>query len=121
MKIRPAQAILLEIREGQLLNELACAFHNAIANVREHGKGCEVIVKIKIGTMDSSKHKLVEPPILMQGKVVEKLYEPEPNATVFFVDAEGNATRNLTRQETLNLTAVAGGGAPAAAEGGKTL
>ncbi len=104
MKIRPAQAILNEIRDGEAMIELAQAFHDAIANVREHGKPATISVTISVGTLGESQHKLVEPPIIIKAKVQTKLFEPEPPATVFFVDQDGNATRNQTRQENLNLS-----------------
>src|ERR1039457_1066129 len=88
MKIRPAQAILNEIREGEAMVELAQAFHDAIANVREHGKTAVVNVTITVGTLGESQHKLVEPPIIIRAAVKTKLYEPEPPATVFFVDQD---------------------------------
>jgi hypothetical protein len=114
MKIRSAQAILTEIREGAVLEELAQAFHDAIANVREHGKPATIAVTIKVGTLGQSQHKLVEPPVIITAKVKAKLYEPEPPATVFFVDEHGNATRNQTRQQEIALSVAA-----ANAEGSK--
>lgn len=111
MKIRPAQAILNEIREGEIMVELAQAFHDAIANVREHGKPCEINVKLVVATLGENQHKLVEPPVIIKGAVKTKLFEPEPPATVFFVDQDGNATRNQTRQQEIALSvAVAKGG-----------
>ena len=104
MKIRPAQAILNEIREGEAMGELAQAFHDCIANVREHGKPATVTVTITVGTLGESQHKLVEPPIVIRAAVKTKLYEPEPPATVFFVDQDGNATRNQTRQQEIALS-----------------
>ncbi len=104
MKIRPAQAILNEIREGEAMVELAQAFHDAIANVREHGKSATVNVVITVGTLGESQHKLVEPPIVIRASVKTKLYEPEPPATGFFVYQDGNATRNQTRQQEIALS-----------------
>jgi hypothetical protein len=104
MKIRSAQAILTEIREGAVLEELAQAFHDAIANVREHGKPVTIVVTIRVGALGEGQHKLVEPPVIIKGKVETKLYEPEPPATVFFIDSDGNATRNQSRQTEIALT-----------------
>jgi hypothetical protein len=93
-----------EIRDGEAMVELAQAFHDAIANVREHGKPVPITVTITVGTLGESQHKLVEPPVVIRALVKTKLYEPEPAATIFFVDQDGNATRNQTRQENLNLS-----------------
>lgn len=102
MKIRPAQATLNEIRNGELLTELAHAFHAAIANVREHPTKVSVInVQIRVGVLDAQKSQLVNPPIIMVGKVTTKPYVPEPEATLFFVDNDGNATRDLVREPEL--------------------
>jgi len=114
MKIRSAQAILNEIEDGNALEQLAQAFHDAIAAVREHGKPATVNLRITVGTLGEGQHKLVEPPIIMQAEVTTKLPKATPPATIFFVDHDGNATRNLTRQQEINL-AVAG----ATAEGSK--
>ena len=103
MKLRPAQAILNEIEDGAALEALAQAFHDAIAAVREHGKPATVNLSITVGTLGENQHKLVEPPIIMQAEVTTKLPKAKPPATVFFVDQDGNATRNQTRQNDLDL------------------
>lgn len=108
MKIRSSVAILNEIRDGAALEELGQAFHDCIANVREHGKPSTITVTITVGTLGENQHKLVTPPVIMTAKVKTKLYEPEPPSTIFFVDQDGNATRNQTRQETLDLKIAAG-------------
>lgn len=103
MNIRPAQAILNELQDGQALNQLAYAFHDAIAAVREHGKPATVTLQITVGTLEG-QHNLIEPPIIMTADIVSKLPKAKPPATIFFVDQDGNATRNQTRQQDLGLT-----------------
>ena len=44
----------------------------------------------------------------MQAEVTTKLPKAKPPATVFFVDQDGNATRNQTRQQEINLSIAAG-------------
>ena len=107
MKIRSAQAILNEIEDGNALEQLAQAFHDAIAAVREHGKPATVNLSIVVGTLGENQHKLVEPPIIMQAEVTTKLPKAKPPATVFFVDQDGNATRNQTRQQEISLSVAA--------------
>jgi len=113
MNIRPAQAILNELQDGQALNQLAQAFHDSIAAVREHGKPATVTFTVTVGTLEG-QHNLVEPPIIMTADVTTKLPKAKPPATIFFVDHDGNPTRNQTRQQDLGLTI-----APALQEGVK--
>lgn len=108
MSIRPAVAILNELRDGEALVELGQHLHDAIASVREHGKPATITVTITVGTLGENQHKLVTPPVIMSAKVKSKLYEPEPASTIFFVDQDGNATRNQTRQQDLELKIAAG-------------
>lgn len=103
MKIRPAVAILNEIRDGVALEELAVAFHDCIANVREHGKPNTITIIFTIGTLGESQHKLVVPPVVVTAEVKTKLYEPKPPATIFFVDQDGNPVRQQQRQPDLDL------------------
>lgn len=107
MKIRSAIAILNEVEEGAALERMAAAFHDAIAAVREYGKKATVNLAITIDTLGENQHKLVEPPVVMTAEVTTKLPKPPPPATVFFVDAEGNPSRNQTKQQELALTIAA--------------
>lgn len=116
MNIRPAQAILNELQDGLSLKQLAQAFHDAIAAVREHGKPATVTLLITVGTLEG-QHHLIEPPIIMTAEVSTKLPKAKAPATIFFVDQDGNATRNQTRQQDLGLT-VAAAAVPAAAQQG---
>ena len=103
MNIRPAQAILNELQDGQALNQLAQAFHDAIEAFRQHGKPATVTLQITVGTLEGQQN-LIEPPIIMTADVVTKLPKAKPPVTIFFVDQDGNATRNHTRQKDLGLT-----------------
>jgi hypothetical protein len=95
--IRSAMTILPEIRGGQLITEMSAAIHDAVASVKEHNKAATVMVKISIEP--SSKEKLVEPFLIVRGSVESKLPKEEPEATVFFVDGDGNPTRDATKKQ----------------------
>ncbi len=103
MKLRSAVAILNEIRDGDALLELGQCIHDAIANVREHGKPNTITVTLTVGTLGESQHKLVIPPVIITAEVKAKLYEPKPPATIFFVDQDGNPVRQQQRQPDLDL------------------
>lgn len=104
MKIRPAQATLNELRDGRALEEMAQHIHDAIVAVREHGKAATVSLDIVIAPMKSGHEKLVEPPLIFTAEVTSKLPKPQPEATLFYTDADGNPTRTQTRQRGLDLS-----------------
>ena len=109
MKIRPAQATLNELNNGQTMEQLAQAIHDAIAAAKEFGKPATVTLDITIGTM-KEQNRLVNPPVLMAGEVTTKLPKAPPPQTVFFVDEDGNATRTQTREPDLPGLSVAQAG-----------
>lgn len=105
-KIRPAQATLNELNGGQTMSQLAEAIHHGIAATKEFGKDATVTLTITIGTM-KEQGRLVNPPILMAGEVTTKFPKAPPPQTVFFVDDDGNATRQQTREPELTGLKVA--------------
>lgn len=104
MQIKSAQATLNELRDGRALVELAQAFHDAIEAVRLHGKPATVSLEIVIAPYKGGQEKLVEPPLIFTAEVNSKLPKPQPEATLFFTDSEGNPTRNQVRQRDLGLS-----------------
>lgn len=99
-KVRPAQATLNELNNGQTMTELAEAIHRGIAAAKEFGKDATVTLSITIGTM-KDQNRLVNPPILMAGEVTTKFPKAPPPQTVFFVDEDGNGTRTQVREPEL--------------------
>jgi hypothetical protein len=99
--IRSAMTILPELRAGQVITELSAAVHDAIAAVSEHNK--DAVVTLKITVAPSSKEKLKEPVIIMRAEVESKLPKEVPDATIFFVDDEGNPTRNANARPQQDL------------------
>lgn len=104
MKIRPAQATLNELRDGRALEEVAQQIHDAIEAVRQYGKSATVTLEISIAPMKGGQEKLVEPPLIFTAEVTSKLPKAQPEATLFFTDADGNPTRVQTRQRGLDLS-----------------
>jgi Ni2+-binding GTPase involved in maturation of urease and hydrogenase len=104
MKVKSAQATLNELRDWRALEELAQHIHDAVAAVRSYGKDAKVILEIVIAPMKGGQEKLVEPPLLFTAEVISKLPKPQPEATLFFTDEDGNPTRTQSRQRGLDLT-----------------
>jgi hypothetical protein len=105
--IRSATAILTELRSGAVITELSDAIHDALAAVKEHGKAGEVILRLKIVPQGDQNN--VEPVVSISAEVEKRLPKPAAPATIFFVDAGGNATRQpQERQRDIGFT-VAGG------------
>lgn len=103
MKVRPAQAILIEMNNGNVMVALADHIHDAIAAVKQFGKPAVITLDITVSTM-KDQHNLVNPPVVMAGEVSSKLPKAPPPLTLFFVDEDGNPTRNQTREPELGLT-----------------
>lgn len=100
MNVRPAQAVLNEIRGGELMTELASHLHDAAAAVKEFNKKATVTITIDINP--ASKEHLTEPVVLVVGEVSSKLPKADPPSTVFHIDEDLNLNRNASRkQETL--------------------
>lgn len=105
---KSAQAILIELRDGQVMNKLTYAIHDAINAVRAIGKAATVTLKIKVDNVSANSQNLIEPPITMIAEVETKLPKPDPTATLFFVDEDGNPNRKSSgKQAELGLTIAA--------------
>jgi len=96
--IRPAQATLNEVRNGDLMTELATAIHEAVGAVEEHQKKAVITISLEID-MPKNMKNLADPYLVVTGDVTSKLPRAEPPQTLFCVDAEGNLTRNLQRAQ----------------------
>jgi hypothetical protein len=102
--IRSATSILAEIREGRAVAELGEAIHTAIAAVKQHGKAAKVTLELTIKPTSDGSEKFVEAPLFFSAETSSKLPQPEAEKTLFFVDGNGNATRNpQERQHDLGL------------------
>lgn len=100
--IRGAQGTLNEIRNGDLMLETAAAIHEGLAAVRQLGKSAKITIELTIAPQSKN---LIEPIVTITGEVSTKLPKPDVAATIFMIDEDGNATRNLSRtQPELGLT-----------------
>lgn len=96
--IRPAQATLNEVRNGDLMTELAAAIHEAVGAVEEHQKKAVITVTIEID-MPKNMKNLSDPYLVLTGEITSKLPKADSPQTLFSVDGEGNLTRNLQRAQ----------------------
>lgn len=111
--VRSVMVILPELRAGQVVSELSTALHEAVAAVREHQKAATVTLTLKVAPV--SGERLVELPVTISGDIDVKLPKKGPEATVFFVDDNGNPSRNAqARQPDLSFGVVQ----PTAQQGG---
>jgi hypothetical protein len=103
--IKPAQATLNELRDGQVMIELATAIHEATAATLEFGKEARVTLTITLKPL--TEKNLSEPVISAIAEVTTKLPKAEPASTLFFVDQDSNPSRSPTRQTELTGLAIA--------------
>lgn len=96
--IRSVMTILPELRAGQLITELSAAIHDAVAAVTQHNKSATVLLKVTIAPSEKND-RLVEPVLIVTGEVESKLPKEVPQATVFFVDADGNPSRQAEKRQ----------------------
>ena len=100
-QIRSAQATLSELEGGQIMNQLAQAFHDAADAVKVYNKPAKITLTIEVAPFKGLGQNLMEHPIGMTAEVVCKLPKPETPATLFFVDEQGPSRNPTTRQSTL--------------------
>lgn len=105
--IRSATAILIELREGQVVTELSGAIHDALAAVREHNKAADVVLHINIKPLTDTR--ISDPAITMTARVETKLPKEVPPATIFFVNDDGNPTRTAERPRQQSFAVAASG------------
>lgn len=104
MNIKPAQATLNALREGQVMNELAQAFFDATQAVKEHGKAATVTLTLTFKPLKEVARGLMDPPIVCAADVETKLPKQEPPTTLFYASDEGPTQQPPERQTGLNLT-----------------
>lgn len=109
-RIIPAQVTLNSLRDGQVMNELAQAIHDATKGVRDLNQAAKVTLTLDLMPIKGIDQGLREPPINVVAEVIVKLPKPPLPSTLFYVDENGNPTRTPTaRQPDLGLTIAKGG------------
>lgn len=92
--IRPAQATLNEIRDGDLMNELAQAIHQATGATYAHDKKSVVTIELAL-TVPKNNKGMSDKFLVVSGDVRVKLAQADTQQTLFAQDEEGNLTRDL--------------------------
>ncbi|HYE29954.1 MAG TPA: hypothetical protein VEH27_00870 [Methylomirabilota bacterium] len=90
---------LAELRKGAVLNQLSETLAEVNRAVMEHRKGGEVIIKLKLTPSG-------EEMINVKASISTKLPVAESKDTAFFVDDDGNLSRNNPNQSEFNLKAL---------------
>lgn len=105
-KITPAQVTLNALRDGQVMNELAQAIHDATNAMLHHQKQATVTLTLTFDPMKGVVSAgLREAPLIVRAKVTTKLPEAEAPTTLFYADEDGNPTQQAPqRQAGLGLT-----------------
>ena|SRR3990167_4715161 len=93
--IRSAQAILSEIRDGDVLREMTDAIHTAVEASRQFQKPARIRLDITIAPAKVTDARMIGMPVIITAEIDTKLPCAEPPATFFFVDETGSPTRQL--------------------------
>lgn len=105
-ELRPALEVLRELDNGNLLDKIALALHDASQTTTALGKGSSVTVTFSLGLL--TQKNLSEPVISMSAVVDSKLPKPDPHQSLFFIDEDGAFSKKPTRQAETGLTIIHG-------------
>lgn len=95
---RPFAEVLLQQARGRTHDDLTVKFHELIASVQETGKAGKIRLDVDVKPMKGDAATLQ-----VTATVVSKVPQPDAQASIFFVDGDGNLTRNDPRQMSLPL------------------
>jgi hypothetical protein len=101
MKIKSAQATLNELRDGQVMIDLAQAIHDAMGAAQQHRKEAKATLTISFRPMGTSG---VSDAFEVIAEVDTKLPKQSPPSTLMFCDIDGNPTRTQDRQAEMPFT-----------------
>lgn len=104
--VRPALDTLRELDNGQFLDKLAHAIHDATGAVRDLGRGAKITIALDFAPL--TKQNLTEPVITVEAEITKKLPKPDGHQALFYIDEGGNPTTQQQRQRDLGLTVAAG-------------
>lgn len=93
---------LTEQRNGLLHAELTDAMHELVTAVRDHGKGGELVIKIKVKPVSKSSYDALS----VSDDVIVKKPVGERGDGLFFVDSHNNLRRDNPAQPRLPLREV---------------
>lgn len=100
MKIKPAQATLNALRDGQIMNELAQAFYDASQAVRHKGKPAVVRLEITFEPLKHISRMLEDQPQNVTARVITKLPQQELEGTILFATDEGPSRETAPSRQT---------------------
>lgn len=100
-KVRPAIAVLGEINNGALLDELANAINDATAAVKDTGKPAKLTLTIDIKKV--AKHPYA---VVVTDTLALKLPKEEKPETILFMTDDNNLQAEDPHQRKLDLKAV---------------
>ncbi|MCA3109866.1 MAG: hypothetical protein ING91_19315 [Rhodocyclaceae bacterium] len=100
--VRPALETLRELDQGNLLDKLALAIHEATGAALHFEKAARVTLTLDVKLL-TQKH-LSEPAITVEATVETKLPKRDPYQALFFIDENGNPTVTQQRQRDLGLS-----------------
>lgn len=95
-RVRPFAASLQEMDRGRTHADLSEALHNLTGAVVELGKAGELVLRIKVSPLGADTTQLK-----VTAAIALKLPQPEPKASIFWADDDGNLSRNDPQQLTL--------------------
>lgn len=96
--VRPFAEVLMQQARGRTHDDLSQSLHQLIAAVQETGKGGKLQLTIDVKPLKGDTNTLA-----VTASTACKLPQVDQPSSIFFVDGEGNLTRNDPRQMSLPL------------------
>ncbi|MFC9432778.1 hypothetical protein [Nocardia sp. NPDC057030] len=90
--IRPFADFLVELRHGAVHGELSAALHDLIASVQATGKAGTLALTLKIGMHKGTRMLCIADSVSAKTPVLER------DTSLYFIDGDGNASRDDPRQ-----------------------
>ena len=91
--IRPFAQMLTILDHGAAHDEASRSLHDLVSAVRDLGRSGNLTIKIDVQPMKGAKDQ-----VILTAQVSTKMPKSDPTSQMFFIDNEGNLTRNDPRQ-----------------------
>lgn len=95
--VRPFAAFIQEQSSGQLHDELSTKLHDLIAAVQKTGKSGQIVLKVDVKPIAGTNGKT----LTVTDSVAAKIPQGDRPKSIFFVDGDGNLSRNDPQQPVL--------------------
>lgn len=99
--VRPALETLRELEGRKFLDRLAIQINEATKAVEHYRKPAKIVITMDISIL--TNEGISEAAVAIKAEITSKLPKAEASKSIFFVDKDGNPTKNMTRQEDLDL------------------